>query len=262
MIAPQSFWQPWNGPTGTTGISFLGPTGALTGPSFYGVTGATAPTGPVSNNDHVKSVYNQIRIRVPGVSNEMVRAVLYEILNEFFLDSSCWQEYIHGIIYPSVVFYELAPIEFPNGKIISLAGLMLDTIRVPVPAMMPVAPIMALQEPPSNPGATTALVIKTVKQNWNEFGELPDIPSWVVTEYGNWIMDGVIGKLQMQPNVTYSNLKVGTMNYSRFRSAVNSARVATLRRNTFGLNAWVYPQQFRSRSQRGGISVGSNYREF
>lgn len=262
----QEIWQPWfgptgPGPTGQTGPNFLGVTGAVTGPMFFGVTGASGPTGPQRLREHVKSLYNRIRIQLVGASDAMIRSVMYDVLREFFNDSSVWKETIPGILVPGVNLFWLEPGNpqsvldpFPRGVIIGFAGLV-DFNQFALGADMPEPPVMRLQFAQDSPLPSWATVIKTVEQLRHD--DLPEVPYWVVQTYEQWLMRGVIGQLQLQDDKPYSNPKLGMLNYQYFRQGVNTARVRALRRNTFGTNAWVYPQNYRVYSQRGGVSVGN-----
>lgn len=261
----QEFWQPWPGPTGTTGPEFLGVTGAVTGPAFFGVTGATGPTGPHHTHPHINYLYTRARIELVGASDAMIRAIMYDVFHEFFNDSSLWLESIPGQVWPGTQFYFLQPGNpqslgdpFPKGKIISLAGVC-DLNGVPLSSDMPEPPILRLQFLQSNQISIFATVIKNVSIPHDN--GLPEIPGWVVETYEPWLLAGIKGKLMLQGDRPYSDPKMGALNYQTFRQGVNIGRVRALRRNTFGGQAWAYPQQFKTRSQRGwGVSIGNSWR--
>lgn len=264
-MSEQDFWQPYlQGPTGTTGPLFLGVTGAVTGPAFFGVTGASGPTAgtEVREHEHIKYLYDRVRIEMVGASDAMIRSTIYEVLHEFFNDSSCWMEAIPGTFMPGVVYYYMEPgnpqsllTPYPKGRIIGLAGVV-DYNHFPLGGDMPEPPVLRLQFAQSNPLPGYVTVIKNVESPRGS--ELPRVPHWVVQTYETWLKCGVVGKLQMQAEKPYSDSKLGMLNYQTFRQGVNIARVRTMRSNTLGTNAWVYPQQFRSVSQRGGVSVGND----
>jgi hypothetical protein len=265
-MAEQEFWQPWlAGPTGTN-IQFLGPSGAVTGPAFYGVTGATGPTGSIYKHEHMKFLYDNVRIRMAGASDAMIRSVIYEVLHEFFNDSSVWREIIPGNLQPYVLYYWLEPGNplsplfdpQPKGEIIGI-GAVFDFNGFPLGADMPEPPVMRLQFAQSSPLPVWVTTFKNVRVPHGS--ELPEVPASIIRMYETWLMAGVIGKLQLQDNRPYSDPKMGILNYQTFRQGVNIARVRAMRMNTVGGQAWQYPQQFRTVSQRGGVSVG-NYRVF
>ncbi len=267
MQNPQ-YWQAWTGPTGTTGVSFLGVTGAVTGPAFFGVTGATAPTGPTGPfEDNVRYLYSRVRAQLVGASDAAVRMAMFDMFHEFFNDSSIWKEVIPGNILPSVLLYQLVAggaQDFfdidPVGKIIRLLGVA-DANYVPIPADMPEPPIMRLAYPPSMVTSVWAAVIKNVDTPVT-VSALPEVPYHIVQTYLPYLLRGVLGLMQQQKDKPYTDAKMATLNYQSFRQGVNMARTNALRNNLFGSNAWRFPQAFRTRTQKGGISVGSNFREF
>lgn len=260
------FWQPWNGPSGTTGPNFLGVTGAVTGPAFYGFTGQTGPAvGAVQEQpSKIKYLYDRARIELVGASDTMIRAMMYDTMQEFFNDSSIWLEVIPGLLYPGVRFYYLEPGNvqslgdaFPHGTIIRLAGVKMTNLYFNVPASMQQPPILELQHTQSNEVSVWTAVIKNVSIPHND--ELVRFPHWIVDSYERYILAGIKGRLQLQSDRPYSDPKMGAINYQQFRQGVNMARVAALRRNTYGGQAWAYPQQFRTQSQYGwAVSTGNS----
>lgn len=261
------YWQPWPGPTGTTGPNFLGVTGAVTGPAFFGVTGATGPaTGTAERSKpKIKYLYDRARIELVGASDAMIRAIMYDVFQEFFNDTSLWLEAIPGQLFPGTKFYHLEPgnVEslgdpFPRGVISRLAGVT-DLNHFPISAVMPEPGTMELQFSQSNVLSVWVTVIKNVAIPHND--DLPSIPDHVVDKYFPQLLAGIKGSLQLQGDRPYSDPKMGAINSQIFRQGVNMGRTAALRRNTFGGQAWAFPQEWRTRSQYGwGVSVGNNRR--
>ena len=248
----------WNNietwPTGTTGPS------GWTGPVLFGPTGATAPSGPTGSSPRgMQYLYNRVRIEMIGASEATIRSKMYDTFVEFFNDSSVWQELLYGNLFDNAVEYYLVPQEEPAGVIIRLDGVY-DTNGFPIPAAMRDPPYMRLAWPPQNPNPVFVRVCKSVSLQ-SDFG-LPQVPYWVVDRYGPYLLAGVLSQLQIQPDRPYSDPKLAAINHAKFREGVVNARVNALRQNTFGRNTWVYPQQLRTTSQQGGVSVGNNFNEF
>ena len=258
------YWQPWPGPTGTTGPEFLGVTGAITGPAFFGVTGATGPaTGTVQRQPHhMRYLYDRARVELAGASDAMIRLTMFDVFHEFFNDTSLWLEAIPGLLMPGTKTYYMEPGQsqslgdaFPEGRIIGLAGIV-GLNHFGISASMPEPPIVELQFQQSNPVSVFITVIKTVKIPHDS--GIPDVPHWVVNTYEPWLLAGIKGKLMLQGDKPYSDPKLGQLQYQTFRQGVNIGRVRAMRRNTWGGQAWAFPQQFRTENQRGwGVSVGN-----
>jgi len=260
------YWMPWPGPTGTTGPEFLGPSGANTGPAFYGVTGATGPTGMQEQHSGVHYLYDRARIELVGASDAMIRAMMYDTFMEFFNDSSIWLETIPGEIFPFTQLYYLQPGNplslgdaFPAGRIIRLAGVIGEN-HFPQGAVMPQPPVMMLQFIPSNQMAVWATVIKNVKAPHD--GGVPQVPNHIVEKYEPYLLAGIKGRMMQQPNRPYTEVKAGILQYQMFRQGVTMARVAAQRGNVWGGQAWAYPQSFRTESQRGWVVTTGNQRRF
>lgn len=261
---PDQYWQAWPGPTGTTGPEFLGVTGAVTGPAFFGVTGATGPTGIAEQDSNLTYLFNRCRVELSGASDQMIRMALFDILHEFFNDTSLWLEAIPGQLTPSTAFYFLQPGNvqslgdpFPEGVIIGFAGLC-DLNYGAISADMPQPPILRVQYPPSNPQSVFATVIKSV-QIPSTSSDLPAVPTWVVSTYVEYLIAGVKGRLEQQSNRPYSDAKNGMIHYQFFRQGVNIGRTRAIRRNSWGGQAWAFPQQFRTNTQRGwSVTIASS----
>jgi len=261
------FWQTWTGPTGLTGIQFLGVTGAVTGPAFFGITGATGPTGLQEEPSHIRYFYDRVRTEISGASDLLVRTTMAAVLHEFFNDSAVWGEIIPGLLQPGVLFYFIEPGQTqsmgdlqPAGKILRLVSLT-DLNHYPLMAVMPEPPILQLMYTVSNPQSVFVEVVKTIKTPHDM--DLPHIPWWIMDKYGEYLIMGVKGRLQLQADRPYSNPKVGMMNTQYFRQGVNQARVDAQRRHVQGGQAWAYPRNFRTHSQRGFVStVGVSSQRF
>lgn len=198
---------------------------------------------------------NQARVTLTGASDAGLKGELFNVLNEFFSDSNSWLESIPISIVPNTTSYDVTP---DGGQIIRLAGVV-DVNLIPQPAMMPEFGTIQFQTPYNTAQTFQATVIKTVTQPTDRHG-IPVIPDFVLSVYGVQILQGLLGNMMMQPNKSYSSDKAGMLRYRSFRNGVASARVAALRRNTLGVQAWSYPQNFRVGGQRGGVSVGNDTR--
>jgi hypothetical protein len=238
------------GPTGLTGTMLWGPTGA---------TGPTGPTGPELSHRGMHYLIDRCRIELLGASTALITTKLYDVFNEFFNDSSVWQEVLEGNFIGNTVRYYLVPQHHPAGVIIRLDGVY-DLNGFSVPAAMPEPPFLHLAYPPNQPNPAYVRVVKTCEVPHP--GHPPHVPYWVFDQYLPYLMAGLLSKMQLQPDRPYTDVKAAQVNHYKFREGVMNARVNALRKNVFGRNSWVYPQQFRTTSQQGGVSVGNAWNEF
>lgn len=208
-----------------------------------------------------EALMNQLRIELTGASDSGIKFALYHTFHEFFNDSSAWQETIVLPMQQSIVDYDIAPAE--DGQIIRLVGVV-DQNNVPQPALLTqvglangAGHIVFEWAPNLLPNGQTQSFLVTVAKNVvrpNSRDNIPIAPEWVLPIYERTILDGVQGKMMNQPGTSYSNDAKAKYHLARFRDGIAMARTAVLRRNTFGSQAWSFPQTFKVGTQRGGVS--------
>lgn len=207
---------------------------------------------PAAKQD-IDQLLNQLRIKLTGASDSGIKGEIFDVFREFFNDSSSWMEDIAVSINAGTLAYDLVPGD--GGRIVRLAGVV-DVNNIPQPALMPVMGQLLLQYAQNSAQTWTATVVKSVSLPTLK-DQFPSVPDWVLPVFGEAIISGVLGRMMAQPNKSYTDKEQSKYHLARFRKGITDARVATLRRNTVGSQAWSYPQGFRSRGQRGGVSVGN-----
>jgi hypothetical protein len=223
------------------------------------------------NPNDVNTVFNQCRVELTGVSEALLKSALFETLDEFFRDSSCWKEELTVNVAPpspqpttpqgweQALSYPISPTE---GQIIALDGVCNSNGSF-VAATLPMSgtaasglggadAVLLLQGAPSQAQQYTVYVTKTVALPLTRDG-LPAAPAWVLQKWHLAVKSGILGMLKNQKNKSYSDATGAKYNLSKFRQYVANVRSATLRANTRGASAWRFPQSFRSLSQKGGV---------
>jgi hypothetical protein len=193
----------------------------------------------------------QANVALTGASDAELKVQLFDVLEEFFRDSNCWQEAIFFTVIPDTLEYPLTPL---TGRIVRLNGV-LDQNNVPQQAVMPEVGTVRFLYPYSNPQPMRAVFVKNVTDPLS--CNPPNVPDWVLPLYGNGILRGIIGNMMLQPGQSYSNQALSLSHLRKFRDVIAQARVATMRANTIGAQAWTFPQSFRTNSQRGGVSTAN-----
>jgi len=206
-------------------------------------------------DDDMKMLLAQSKVLCPGVSEAELKAVLFYTLTEFLNDSSWWTEAVSVFIVPNTTTYNVA---VAPGQIVRLAGV-LDQNGVPQAANMPEIGVIEFRFPYNSAATFTAVLIKTVALPRDK-NDLPAIPNDLIAMWSVGLIDGIVGNLNNQPGKTYYNPKGAAYHLARFRDAISRARVAALRRNTIGTQAWRFPRSFATNNQRGGVSVGNDTR--
>lgn len=199
---------------------------------------------------------NQARVKLPGSSEAGIAGELFDTLHEFFDISSEWTEDLPvQIVIPDPQTYALTP---SGGSIIRLAGVLDANLR-PQPAILSdTLDGVTFANPYNVAQLMTATVVKNVLAT-EDSDALPDIPKHILPRWHNTILDGLLGRMMGQMAKTYSNPTLSTYHLRRFRDGTAQARVAKLRRNSFGTQAWRFPSGFSTHSQRGAVSsIGSD----
>ena len=213
---------------------------------------------------------NQIRIECPGSSDAGIKGVMFDILDEFFDVSNCWTEWLALNIVPGVQLYQIYP---QHGGMINRLVTALDSNQVTLPAAITFgdSPVSTTAGLPSSyvgpPGVQLSLTFpqntsyyasilvtkKTILPNGAD--DIPDGPSWLLPLYARYIKEGIVGTLMLQKGKSYTDFTNSPGHLKKFRDGMAMAKTATMRSGIFGGQSWSFPRQFRTNSQRGGVST-------
>ena len=212
---------------------------------------------PEGQHEHRRQFFlqllNQAQVRLPGASIAGLKAELFDTLREFFTDSLAWQEAIPLTVVQNTTSYEI----IPNGEgiIIALVNV-IDQNKIAQPAIMNELGTVTFQFPYQQTQQMTVQVAKSVGRPFENRG-VPHFPTWVLTKWGNVILDGLLGRMMAHPLKGYTNDAKSLYHLRRFRVGIAMARTATLHGNTVGAQTWRYPGQWRTRNQKGGVTAGN-----
>ena len=233
-----------------------------------------------SHNKDLTYLLNQARVALPGASDAGIKHTLYQVLHEFFDTTSAWKQDVQINVEPYVQAYIVS---VPAGQIIRLFTV-LDSNLFQQPAVLlaPSQPgppggstlnpsnsgtppnpssetdfmTVMLQLQYSQPQIFTVSLITNVTQPSGREG-IPEYPDWTLSKFGRVILDGLLGTMMGQPSKSYTQDSLSVYHLKRFRDGMAMVRVAMTRSNSVGSQNWVFPQNYRTRNQRGGVSVGS-----
>jgi hypothetical protein len=208
--------------------------------------------------DYALQLLNQAEVRLLGISQAALRAEFYDVMRTWFDETNCWQESIKFAIVPHVIDYPIVP---SSGRILRFVGVV-DGNNISLPGLMPQLGtvsfrndfIMMQSAISGNSAIVTARVVLTVDAPFQNHG-IPIFPSWVLPAWGTYILDGLVGRCMLHPDKSWSNVALGANHLGRFRDGYDRCRADTAKQNTIGAQAWAFPQTFRTRNQRGGVST-------
>lgn len=200
---------------------------------------------------------NEAIVEVTGASDALIMATLYEVFHEWFTETNSWLERITIPIVAGTTEYDLIPVE--GGEFVQVINIV-DTNNSPQPIISDVVGHITLRDTPNSAATWTATVAKTIGIPVDRDGK-PEVPEWTISRWFPYIKAGLIGTLFMQPKKPYSNPQLGQYNLKKFRNGLGIAKSAALHGHSYGKNAWMYPQAWRTRGQQSGGS-GGNDRSF
>jgi hypothetical protein len=198
---------------------------------------------------------NQARVKLPGASESGLKGELFDVINEFFDVTNAWFEWMPIQIVPNLQLYAVNPQK--GGMIIRLVCIF-DPNKVILPAHMaeiePPGAKIFLTWPQNIVMTAHAMFIKNIVLP-NTKDEIPDAPSWLLPMYERYILAGLLGAMMAQPTKGYTNMAQSQYHLKRFRDGMAMVKTAVARSNLVGGQSWRFPSQFRSNSQRGGVST-------
>lgn len=200
------------------------------------------------NTNDINTVMNQCRVELTGVSDAALKASMYEVLDEFFRDTSAWRTQVSFTVLPDTLNYDIIVNE---GQIIRLDKIT-NADGSFVPALMADIPTVTLAYAPNTSQTYIATVVQNVCLPLDGRG-FPVAPEWALQKWHLTIKHGMLGNLKTQANKSYTDLTGAKYQLAKFRQLVANVRSAVLRANTAGAQAWRFPQSFRSSTQRGGV---------
>jgi hypothetical protein len=134
------------------------------------------------------------------------------------------------------------------GSIVRSAGVV-NSQGSPVVATMPTPGDIVLANGVSTEDTYTCRAILTVSDPLTREGDT-QLPDWVLDKYGNDLMEGLVGRMMMQPAKPYTNKQDGMMHTRAYLGARADAKIEAARQNVYGGQAWRFPQQFATRHRR------------
>lgn len=194
---------------------------------------------------------DNLRIRLPGALDSTIQFELFSTLKDFFQHSSIWTEnltfdaqptsdtYLQN---PDAYTYEVVP---TMGSIVRLMDVV-NSNGISQSAAMDVPGFIVLTYAPSNEDTYTANVALTVTDPTTREG-YPEFPDWILSKYGNEIMDGVTSRMMAQAAKPYSSPQMALFYGKKFQAGITRASVESLHRNIYRGQSWRFPQTFARR---------------
>jgi len=216
------------------------------------------------NDRDLERMFALADIELVGASRAGLKTMLYEVMDEFISDSNCWSEQIPLTLSSNIQTYTLTPSQ--GGAILRLVAVIdQNCVGYPsflqigsgppgAPSVNPPGALLQLVWPQNTTIPVTVIVIKKLTLPTQKH-DVPDAPQWLLPIYERQILDGLLGRMMLQPNKSYSSKDGAQYHLKRFRDGIAVAKTAVMRSNLFGGQSWRFPRNFRTQSQRGSVST-------
>lgn len=187
---------------------------------------------------------NNARVHLPGATDAVIQQEFFNVMNDFFQTTNAWQEDITFDVTVNVT----DDYEIEQESVSSIVRLLrvVDANSLPVKAIMTEPGSISLKFPPSMNQTYTATVVLTVDDPLPSAG-FPVFPAWVLNKYNTGILDGVIGRMMMQPAKPYSNPVMGDRRTKSFAKTMSNAKAEVLHGGLNNGQTWRFPQSFATR---------------
>lgn len=186
---------------------------------------------------------DNLRIRLPGATDEVLKLEYFSAMDQFFGASNIWTEDVDFAVTNDNKTYYVTPTGVAN--ILRLMGVVNSNGTV-VAALMKTPGEITLVNYPNQADTYTLQFALTVKDPVTREG-YPEYPDWILEKYGVDIIDGVLGRMMSQIAKPYSNERMAIYHMKRFQNTMAMAKVEAQHRNVYRGQSWRFPQTFARR---------------
>lgn len=188
----------------------------------------------------MERLLDNLLFRLPGARDNVTKIELFNVLDDFFSESNVWQESQDIEITAGTTTYYFYP--FTPSAILRLISCK-DPNGFPVAAYMDEPGTLILRDTPSSSTTYTLTYALTVSDPTERDGD-PVAPEWILGQYQNVILDGVMARMMSQLGKPYTNMDLAAVHAKRFASGTGMARSEFNRRNLFAAQRWRFPSGF------------------
>jgi len=189
---------------------------------------------------------DNLRIRLPGAVDTVLKLELFSVMNDFFQGTNCWYEDIDFPVTTDTKDYTITPSSIAAP--VRLMGVV-SSDQFNVKAILGLPSKLTLIAAPTKPDTFTARLVLTVNDPTTR-DDYPEFPDWVINKYNNDILDGVLGRMMTQIAKPYTNERMAIYHTRSFRGAVAFAKVEAMHNNLYRGQNWAFPQSFARRRAR------------
>jgi hypothetical protein len=196
-------------------------------------------------------LYNNIKIAAPAATDPVIKQELMRVLVDFTQDTNLWCEDVTVTFLPNTYDYTFSVTDGTPNRLMLVYDAADPTRRWKNNGFsMPTPGIIHCVYPPSTSSAWKVRVAKAVTDPVTA-ENFPVLASWIVEKYSDDLYYGVLAYLQGQPKKSYSDPQSARGNLANYMSGKSRARIEGIRQNTYGSQAWTFPQGWAATSRKG-----------
>jgi hypothetical protein len=194
----------------------------------------------------LERLMKNIRIRMPGVLDDVILLELYNTFDSFLQGTNIWKENITFTAQYGAAVGDTVIIE-PEvaGQIYQLLGV-INSQGTQERMVMPNPPELVYVDIPSTTDQWTAQVAITCTDPVTRDG-YPVVPDWILAKYRQVITDGTLSRIFSQPSKPYTSDKLAIFHARLFEAGKGKAKAEASQQNLYRGQAWRYPQAFATR---------------
>jgi hypothetical protein len=185
-------------------------------------------------------ILDNTKLHLPGALEEVVKVELFNVLDEFFKESTVWREDIDFTLEAGVTEYAISADSSNSARIHSLIKVV-DEFDRPYRMTMDEPGVLNLITEVSSDTDVVATVIITTGEPLDS-DDFPLVPDWITEKYFQVLIDGLLSRLMASPGKPYFNERLSVLHMRKFSSGKALAKGFANRSNLFGAQRWRYPK--------------------
>lgn len=208
-------------------------------------------------------IIDSVRANAPGALDGMILMEFFGVAKDFFQRTDSWRVELSIYVQPDITDYTLvtgdpgfinrlmglgrvgpdnSDTTFRNGWSSPREGFL---IRPGIDGEA----VIRIPHPPGVNETWLAEFALTVSDPTDE-DAIPQMPQWIVEKYQEAFKCGILSKLMSTPNKPYTNVQMASVNGHKYLMGISQARQDIRHGNNYSSQRWIFPQTFRTRSQR------------
>jgi hypothetical protein len=206
-------------------------------------------------------LYADVKVALPGVTDAVYAQELFRCAKDFFDQTNIWQEIVPITGLPNTVTYPftVAGKGTPNRLLMiydpTLSANPNDLRWIQNSVSMQTPGVIAVGYAPSAQVQWEAVIAKNIEDPVTTDNQ-PDVDTadwWIIDKYRDAFYYGTLARLQRQPTKPYSNPGLARDNMQQYITQRGKARTDTIKKNSFGAQAWIFPQNYATVARKGWV---------